>query len=59
MDAAVDCGQSLKDFWSTLKNLNGQRHAAKAARSANAPKPSALGSNSSPAANSDSSAAAV
>jgi len=57
-DAADDCGQSLKDFRNILKNLNGQRRAAKAARSTNAHQPNASDSNPSPAASSNQSPAA-
>ncbi|KAE9388661.1 hypothetical protein BT96DRAFT_1025333 [Gymnopus androsaceus JB14] len=52
-DAADNCGQSLKDFQNILKNLNGQRHAAKAAHSTNACQPNASDSNPSPAASSN------
>lgn len=45
-DAADDGGQSLKDFRNILKNLNGQRRAAKAARSTNTREPDATGSDS-------------
>ncbi|KAE9382319.1 hypothetical protein BT96DRAFT_1010881 [Gymnopus androsaceus JB14] len=53
MNAADNCGQSLKDFQNILKNLNGQRHAAKAAHSTNACQPNASDSNPSPAASSN------